>query len=58
MGCCISQDDKQSRVRSDEIDHQLRQDRLQMRHEVKMLLLGNFSCFFLSFLVLAGWLVL
>lgn len=49
MGCCISQDDKQSRIRNDAIDTQLKQDRLQMRREVKMLLLGKFSMFHPSF---------
>ncbi|KAG0042086.1 guanine nucleotide-binding protein subunit alpha [Gryganskiella cystojenkinii] len=40
MGCCISSDDRESRLRNDAIENQLKQDRLQMRHEVKMLLLG------------------
>ena len=40
MGCCISQEDKESRSRNEAIENQLRRDRLQMRNEVKMLLLG------------------
>ncbi|KAI8594954.1 guanine nucleotide binding protein, alpha subunit [Dissophora ornata] len=40
MGCCMSQDDKESRSRNDAIESQLRRDRMQMRNEVKMLLLG------------------
>ncbi|KAF9583393.1 guanine nucleotide-binding protein subunit alpha [Lunasporangiospora selenospora] len=40
MGCCISQEDKEGRSRNEEIEVQLRRDRLQMRNEVKMLLLG------------------
>ncbi|KAG0333546.1 guanine nucleotide-binding protein subunit alpha, partial [Podila humilis] len=40
MGCCISQEDKEGRVRSEAIENQLRRDRMQMRNEVKMLLLG------------------
>ncbi|KAG0323290.1 guanine nucleotide-binding protein subunit alpha, partial [Podila horticola] len=40
MGCCISQDDKESRNRHENIENQLRRDRIQMRNEVKMLLLG------------------
>ncbi|KAF9409061.1 guanine nucleotide-binding protein subunit alpha [Podila epigama] len=40
MGCCISQDDKESRNRHEDIENQLRRDRIQMRNEVKMLLLG------------------
>ena len=41
MGCCISQDDKESRSRNEAIENQLRRDRMQMRNEVKMLLLGK-----------------
>ncbi|KAF9897318.1 guanine nucleotide-binding protein subunit alpha, partial [Lobosporangium transversale] len=40
MGCCLSQDDKESRSRNEAIENQLRRDRMQMRNEVKMLLLG------------------
>ncbi|KAF9580668.1 guanine nucleotide-binding protein subunit alpha [Lunasporangiospora selenospora] len=40
MGCCMSQDDKEGRNRHEDIESQLRRDRIQMRNEVKMLLLG------------------
>ncbi|KAF9275899.1 guanine nucleotide-binding protein subunit alpha [Mortierella alpina] len=40
MGCCISQEDKEGRSRNEAIENQLRRDRMQMRNEVKMLLLG------------------
>ncbi|KAF9088979.1 guanine nucleotide-binding protein subunit alpha [Mortierella sp. GBA35] len=40
MGCCISQEDKEGRSRNEDIENQLRRDRMQMRNEVKMLLLG------------------
>ncbi|KAG0313839.1 guanine nucleotide-binding protein subunit alpha [Dissophora globulifera] len=40
MGCCISQEDKEGRTRNEAIENQLRKDRMQMRNEVKMLLLG------------------
>ncbi|KAG0209146.1 guanine nucleotide-binding protein subunit alpha [Mortierella sp. GBA30] len=40
MGCCISQEDKEGRNRNEDIENQLRKDRMQMRNEVKMLLLG------------------
>lgn len=40
MGCCMSQEEKEGRQRNDEIENQLRRDRLSMRNEVKMLLLG------------------
>ncbi|CAG8484455.1 2880_t:CDS:2 [Ambispora gerdemannii] len=40
MGCCMSQEEKEGRRKNDEIENQLRRDRLSMRNEVKMLLLG------------------
>ncbi|KAG0311212.1 guanine nucleotide-binding protein subunit alpha, partial [Dissophora globulifera] len=40
MGCCMSQDDKESRNRNEAIENELRRDRVKMRNEVKMLLLG------------------
>ncbi|KAF9913882.1 guanine nucleotide-binding protein subunit alpha [Lobosporangium transversale] len=40
MGCCVSQEDKEGRQRNEDIENQLRKDRLRMRNEVKMLLLG------------------
>ncbi|RIA81730.1 guanine nucleotide binding protein, alpha subunit [Glomus cerebriforme] len=40
MGCCMSQEEKAGRQRNDEIENQLKRDRLSMRNEVKMLLLG------------------
>ncbi|KAF9432526.1 guanine nucleotide-binding protein subunit alpha [Entomortierella beljakovae] len=40
MGCCVSSQEKESRDRGTEIENQLRRDRLQLRNEVKMLLLG------------------
>ncbi|KAG0019947.1 guanine nucleotide-binding protein subunit alpha [Entomortierella chlamydospora] len=40
MGCCMSSEDRESRNRTDAIESQLRKDRIQMRNEVKMLLLG------------------
>lgn len=41
MGCCVSQVDKESRTRNEAIENQLRRDRIKMRNEVKMLLLGK-----------------
>ncbi|KAL1919262.1 uncharacterized protein VTP21DRAFT_1954 [Calcarisporiella thermophila] len=40
MGCCMSTEDKERIRRNDEIENQLRRDRMNMRNEVKMLLLG------------------
>jgi len=40
MGCCQSAEDQEGRKRNDEIENQLKSDRLRLRNEVKMLLLG------------------
>ncbi|KAJ1984784.1 guanine nucleotide-binding protein subunit alpha [Dimargaris cristalligena] len=40
MGCCLSQEDLEGRRANDEIETQLKRDKLTMRNEVKMLLLG------------------
>jgi len=40
MGCCMSQEDREGRRKNDEIENQLKRDRLSLRNEVKMLLLG------------------
>ena len=37
----MSQEEKAGRQRNDEIENQLKRDRLSMRNEVKMLLLGR-----------------
>ncbi|KAJ1563965.1 guanine nucleotide-binding protein subunit alpha, partial [Nowakowskiella sp. JEL0078] len=40
MGCCLSADEKELRKRNDDIENQLKKERLNLRNEVKMLLLG------------------
>ncbi|KAJ1928496.1 guanine nucleotide-binding protein subunit alpha [Tieghemiomyces parasiticus] len=40
MGCCMSQEDLEGKRQNEEIESQLKRDRLTMRNEVKMLLLG------------------
>ncbi|KAL1924713.1 uncharacterized protein VTP21DRAFT_4367 [Calcarisporiella thermophila] len=40
MGCCMSTEDTEGRRRNEEIENQLKRDRMQMRNEVKLLLLG------------------
>ena len=40
MGCCQSVEEKEGRRKNDEIENQLKKDRMSMRNEVKMLLLG------------------
>lgn len=40
MGCCMSADAREGKRLNDEIENQLKLDKLRMRNEVKMLLLG------------------
>ncbi|KAH8556841.1 guanine nucleotide binding protein, alpha subunit [Umbelopsis sp. PMI_123] len=40
MGCCQSTEDIEGRQRNDEIENQLKKDRINMKSEIKMLLLG------------------
>jgi guanine nucleotide-binding protein subunit alpha len=42
MGCCASVEagDVEGRLRNDEIDNQLRMEKLKIQNEVKLLLLG------------------
>ncbi|KAI9286267.1 guanine nucleotide binding protein alpha subunit [Umbelopsis sp. AD052] len=40
MGCCQSVEDQDGKLRNDEIENQLKRDRVNMRNEIKMLLLG------------------
>lgn len=40
MGCGMSTEDKDGKARNDEIDNQLKRDKLMQRNEIKMLLLG------------------
>ncbi|KAJ3085422.1 guanine nucleotide-binding protein subunit alpha [Quaeritorhiza haematococci] len=40
MGCCMSAEEKEKKRRNDDIDQQLKKERMNMRNEVKMLLLG------------------
>ncbi|KAL1921274.1 uncharacterized protein VTP21DRAFT_10990 [Calcarisporiella thermophila] len=40
MGCCMSTEDAEGRRKNDEIEDQLKRDRMNLRKEVKLLLLG------------------
>lgn len=42
MGCCQSNEVHDGKARNEEIDNQIKRDKLNMRNEVKMLLLGTF----------------
>ena len=41
MGCGMSAEEKEGRARNEEIESQLRRDRMMQRNEIKMLLLGK-----------------
>lgn len=40
MGCGMSTEEKEGKARHEEIENQLKRDRMQQRNEIKMLLLG------------------
>ena len=40
MGCGMSTEDKEGKQRNEEIENQLKRDKLSQRNEIKMLLLG------------------
>jgi len=41
MGCCMSQEDQEGKRKNEEIENQIKKDKLRMRNEIKMLLLGK-----------------
>ena len=43
MGCGMSTEEKEGKARNEEIENQLKRDRMQQRNEIKMLLLGTSS---------------
>ena len=42
MGCGMSVEEKEGKARNEEIENQLKRDRMQQRNEIKMLLLGTY----------------
>lgn len=42
MGCGISQEEKDGKARNEEIENQLKRDKMLQRNEIKMLLLGSY----------------
>lgn len=40
MGCGMSVEEKEGKARNEEIDDQLKKDKMLQRNEIKMLLLG------------------
>lgn len=43
MGCGMSTEDKEGKARNEEIENQLKRDKMMQRNEIKMLLLGKLS---------------
>jgi hypothetical protein len=41
MGCGMSTEEKEGKQRNEEIENQLKKDRMSQRNEIKMLLLGT-----------------
>ena len=41
MGCGMSTEDKESKARNEQIEIQLKRDKMLQRNEIKMLLLGT-----------------
>ena len=41
MGCGMSTEEKEGKARNEEIENQLKKDRMMQRNEIKMLLLGK-----------------
>lgn len=41
MGCCQSTEAQEDKARNEEIENQIKRDKLNLRNEVKMLLLGK-----------------
>ena len=41
MGCGMSTEEKEGKARNEEIENQLKKDKLMQRNEIKMLLLGT-----------------
>lgn len=44
MGCGMSTEDKEGKARNEEIENQLKRDKMMQRNEIKMLLLGTCPC--------------
>lgn len=45
MGCGASKEDTAGKARNDEIENQLKRDKMAQRNEIKMLLLGRWNPF-------------
>lgn len=45
MGCGMSTEDKEGKARNEEIENQLKRDKMMQRNEIKMLLLGELGVY-------------
>lgn len=43
MGCGMSTEEREGKARNEEIENQLKRDKMMQRNEIKMLLLGQSS---------------
>lgn len=43
MGCGMSTEEKEGKARNEEIENQLKRDKMMQRNEIKMLLLGRLA---------------
>lgn len=50
----MSTEDKEGKARNEEIENQLKRDKMMQRNEIKMLLLGMFVALFNSMLLLSS----
>jgi len=57
MGCGMSTEEKEGKARNEEIENQLKKDRMMQRNEIKMLLLGASSTRGLGFGLICGLLM-
>jgi hypothetical protein len=46
MGCGMSTEEKEGKARNEEIENQLKRDKMMQRNEIKMLLLGMSANYF------------
>jgi len=51
MGCGMSTEEKEGKARNEEIENQLKKDKLMQRNEIKMLLLGTMQSRFLVVII-------
>lgn len=55
MGCGMSTEDKEGKARNEEIENQLKRDKMMQRNEIKMLLLGMLNWMDSMRLVMGIW---